>query len=132
MYRVRMFTRRHRAGVIAVAVAIAALGLGTTFSLLAWRRAEREAAASREVTKFLVELFDRTAPDEVLGTFPTTRELLDRSVQRIRTDLAGEPALQARLMYTMGDVYTKLGLYPVCRFTAAGRRAHSREGVRPQ
>ena len=112
VYRIRKFARRHRGGVAAMAVASAAVIVGAVFSTLAWRRAAREAAAAREVTEFLVKLFNVSDPGEARGNKVTAREILDKGSQRIRRELAGEPVLQGRLMSTMGTVYQSLGLYP--------------------
>jgi non-specific serine/threonine protein kinase/serine/threonine-protein kinase len=105
-YRLRKFTRRHRG-----AVAAASVVLGAIFSTIAWRRAAREAAAAREVTGFLTGLFTVSDPGEARGNKITAREILDQGSRRIRTELAGQPLLQERLMATMGSVYRSLGLY---------------------
>jgi non-specific serine/threonine protein kinase/serine/threonine-protein kinase len=111
VYRLRKFARRHRAGVAAAAIAGTAIVAGAIFSTIAWRRAAREAATSREMTNFLTGLFSVSDPGEARGNKVTAREILDQGSRRIRVDLAGEPLLQGRLMGTMGGVYRALGLY---------------------
>ncbi len=74
-------------------------------------RANREAASAREVTRFLVDLFRISDPDEGRGQEITARELLGEGADRVRTELAEQPQLQARLMEAIGVVYQKLGLY---------------------
>lgn len=115
--RVVKFVRRNRTGVAAAAVATVAILLGAAGATLgfvharqAQARAEQEAATARQVTDFLVDLFRVSDPGEALGSTITAREVLDRGADRIRGELGGQPAVQARLMRTMGDVYRNLGL----------------------
>ena len=110
-YRFRKFVRRHRGGVAAAAIAGTALVAGAVFSAISWRRAAHEAAAAREVTAFLTQLFSVSDPGEARGSVITAREILDRGSRRVRDELASQPVLQQRLMGTMGRVYQSLGLY---------------------
>jgi eukaryotic-like serine/threonine-protein kinase len=117
-YRVRKFVRRNRVVVVAAGLAITALALGAgaaTVGLLEARqaqlRAERAAVTAEQVSDFLVELFRVSDPGEALGSTITAREVLDRGADRIQSELAGQPAVQARLMAVMGEVYRQLGLY---------------------
>jgi non-specific serine/threonine protein kinase/serine/threonine-protein kinase len=117
-YRLRKFVRRHRTGVAAGAVAIAAVLLGiagTTTGMVravnAERRARMEAETARQVSGFLVGLFEVADPDQARGNTITAREILDAGSERIGRELEGQPLTQARLLGTMGTVYRKLGLY---------------------
>jgi serine/threonine protein kinase/tetratricopeptide (TPR) repeat protein len=117
-YRVRKFVRRHRTGVAAGAVALAAILLGiagTTTGMIravnAERRARMEAETARQVSGFLVGLFEVADPDQARGNTITAREILDAGSERIGRELSGQPLTQARLLGTMGTVYRKLGLY---------------------
>jgi len=74
-------------------------------------RAQAEAETARQTTRFMVDLFKVSDPSEALGNRITAREILDKGAQRIETELADQPAIQATLMDTMGTVYTSLGLY---------------------
>jgi tetratricopeptide (TPR) repeat protein len=78
-------------------------------------RAEAEARTAQETTRFLVELFKISDPSEARGNTVTAREMLDKGAGRVQTELAKEPAIQARLMDTLGTVYMGLGLYPQAR-----------------
>jgi non-specific serine/threonine protein kinase/serine/threonine-protein kinase len=116
-YRVRKLVQRHRAVALAIALAVLATfaGLaGTTVGFLRAtaeaERATREARTSREVSDFLVDLFEVSDPRESQGETVTARELLDRGAERIRDELRDEPRTQTRLMEVMGRVYTSLGL----------------------
>lgn len=78
-------------------------------------RAEAEARTAQETTRFLVDLFKLSDPSEARGNTVTAREMLDKGAMRVQTELAKEPAVQARLMDTLGTVYMGLGLYPQAR-----------------
>ena len=74
-------------------------------------RANHEATTAREIAVFLEELFAVSDPDQSFGDRITAREILDRGAARIRSELAGQPEVQAPLMNTMGNAYRSLGLY---------------------
>jgi tetratricopeptide (TPR) repeat protein len=78
-------------------------------------RAEAEARTAKETTRFLVDLFKISDPSEARGNSVTAREMLDKGAARVQSELAKEPAVQARLMDTLGTVYMGLGLYPQAR-----------------
>lgn len=123
-YRVRKLVERHRGvALMAVLVVFATVSglVGTTVGFVRARaeaeranqeaeRANQEARTARTVVDFLVELFEVADPYESRGETVTARELLDQGADRIRTELAGEPVTQARLMEVMGRVYVSLGL----------------------
>jgi serine/threonine protein kinase/tetratricopeptide (TPR) repeat protein len=124
-YRIARFTSRHRAAVVLGGVAALALVLGTTGATVglvqarraeaaaqvAQDRAEREAETARQVSDFLVDLFEVSDPGEARGSSVTAREILDRGAQRVEQELSDQPLVQARLMAVMGTVYEGLGLY---------------------
>jgi len=62
-------------------------------------------------------MFEASAPEQSKGRDISARELLQRGAARVRTELAQEPLLKARLLATIGGVYTKLGLYADARST---------------
>ena len=74
-------------------------------------RAEKEADAARQTTDFLVGLFRLADPSEARGNTVTAREMLDKAAVRVDSELNSQPAIQARLLQTLGTVYTGLGLY---------------------
>ncbi len=117
-YRLGKLVRRNRVGAVAVAVATVALALGavsTTVGMVQARASERiaqrEAETAAQVSNFLVGLFEASDPDEALGDTITARDILDSGAERIRTELADQPLLQARLMHVMGTVYRSLGRF---------------------
>lgn len=99
------------AGVAALAVFAAAMALQTRRAVRAERTAEAEAAAAKQISGFLVELFQVPDPSEGRGRAVTAGEILDEGARRIEADLAGQPLVQARLMDTIGNVYINLGLF---------------------
>ena len=118
LYSFGKFVRRNRQVVVWGAVAVLALcsgGLAATSGMLEARAAQavaaRDAARAREVSRFLVDLFEVSDPGEARGSTVTAREILDQGAERIRTELSAEPAVQGQLMVTMGEVYRNLGLY---------------------
>jgi tetratricopeptide (TPR) repeat protein len=78
-------------------------------------RAEAEARTAQETTRFLVDLFKISDPSEARGNSVTAREMLDKGAARVDRELAKEPAIQARLMDTLGSVYMGLGLFNQAR-----------------
>jgi non-specific serine/threonine protein kinase/serine/threonine-protein kinase len=117
VYRARKFMRRHRvlvAAGAAVAIALLAGVIGITTGLLRARReAQRasQAAATAEATAaFLADLFRSEDPSQALGADLSARDILERGSERLRTELADQPATRARLLETIGVVYRNLGL----------------------
>ncbi len=117
LYRFAKFVRRNRFSVAAAGVAIVAIilgGLAAAVGLLEARRAEvravREAETARQVSDFLVGLFEVSDPSESRGNTITARDILDRGALRIREELQEQPLVQARLLHTIGGVYWALGL----------------------
>lgn len=74
-------------------------------------RAQQEAETARQTAEFMIGLFEVSEPSESRGKSITAREILVKGAERIETELQGQPAIQASLMNTMGQVFTGLGLY---------------------
>ena len=114
--------RRRRRMVALVAASFAGMLITSGLAVTAWLArneaerqrviAEDEAETARQTTQFMVGLFQVSDPSEARGNTITAREILDKGVERIDSELANRPAIQATLMDTMGSVYTGLGLYP--------------------
>ncbi|MFQ5717954.1 MAG: tetratricopeptide repeat protein [Acidobacteriota bacterium] len=117
-YRMQKFVRRHT-GAVAAAGTLASLlvAFAVVMAVQAGRiaaerdRANQEAAAATRVSSFLTGLFRVSDPGEARGNSITAREILDQGADSIHKTLADQPAIQARLMDTMGEVYRNLGLY---------------------
>jgi len=115
-YRLSRFVGRHRVGVLGTAaIALLVLAFGITASAQARAiaverdRAQEEATAAREVSEFLVGVFEVSDP-MMPGASDTVRaaDLLERGAERIETDLAGQPGIQARLLGVIGRAYGNL------------------------
>jgi serine/threonine protein kinase/Tfp pilus assembly protein PilF len=117
-YRMKKYIRRHKTGVVAASLVVLAMLIGiagTTLGLLKARRAEgvarNEAQTARQISDFLVDLFEVSDPSEARGNTITAREILDAGAEKIDRELEDEPLVRGRLMNTIGEVYTSLGLY---------------------
>lgn len=115
-YRTSRFVRRHRLEVVAAGLIVGlALAFGITATAQARAlaserdRAQREAAAAREVSRFMVGVFEVADP-MTPGSADTIRasDLLARGARRVDAELAGQPALQARLLGVIGQAYGNL------------------------
>ncbi len=73
-------------------------------------RANQEAMTAREVSEFLVGLFEVSDPYGTGGGSKlTAAELLEQGALKIENELEDQPLTQARLMGTIGEVYYKIG-----------------------
>ena len=101
-----MATATRMLAVFALALAVLLFRVGQEAA-----RANREAQTAQQVSDFLVDLFEVSAPGQALGNKITAREILDQGAEKIKNELQEQPRVQARLMHTMGVVYESLGLY---------------------
>ena len=116
-YRVQRYLQRHRLAVgLASGLAVLLVGFAVTMGLQARRtalerdRANREAAAARNVSDFLTRMFTVADPSEARGNSITAREILDRASKDVETGLSKDPELQVRMMNEIATTYTNLGL----------------------
>ncbi len=124
-YRVRKYVQRNPVRLVLTAALLVSLvsfavnakvqanriAIAHNKTLEAKRVAEQEAESATRIAEFLVGLFNTPDPTKSGGDTITAREILDRGVSRIGTELDGQPLIKARLMNTMGSVYSNLGLY---------------------
>ncbi|MGI9175684.1 MAG: serine/threonine-protein kinase [Rhodothermales bacterium] len=114
-YRIRKFVARHRGGVVAavaIVLVLASVIAAYTNRLARERdRAQLEAEKATEVAAFLGGIFQSADPNDTQGDSALVRDVLDRGAARIRTELAGQPEVQASLMQVVGEVYTTLERY---------------------
>jgi tetratricopeptide (TPR) repeat protein len=76
------------------------------------RRAEAEAVKSQQVAKFLKSMLEGVGPSVSLGRDATLlQEILDKTAERVGTELNGQPDVEAELRTTLGQVYEALGQY---------------------
>ncbi len=115
-YRAQKFFGRNRVpvalGVLAV-LAIATALVGTTFGLLKAREAEQqaqiEASTAIRVSAFLEELLREGNPEQATGQAMSVNELVALGSEKIRAQLADEPAVRSRLLYTIASAHLALG-----------------------
>ncbi len=107
--------RRRRQLAAAVFALLAIFGIGMTVQFFRaereTRRAEASAASAREVSDFLVGLFEQASPLVTQGEDVTVSELLQRGADSITEELDEQPAVRARMMHTLGTVYYHLGRF---------------------
>ena len=127
-YRLRKFVRRHRFAVattLGIFLATLLGLLGTGFGLVQARqaearalaqaeraisaeaRAQQEARVAKEVTDFLVQLFQ--VPVEERSGGQEMHELLSHGAMRIRRERIDQPLVQVRSMAALGAIYQRLG-----------------------
>jgi serine/threonine protein kinase len=115
-YYAQRFTRRHALGVSAATAFIAMLTAGLIFMSVQNKRiaeqrdvATREKQTSEAVANFMVNVFAAADPFTVQDKQVTATELLDKSADNIRNDLAQQPIVKARLLEAIGRSYTRQG-----------------------
>jgi serine/threonine protein kinase len=109
-YRARKYVRRHR---LAVSVAGAAAVLLIGFAIaqaVQLRRITRERDRADRISAFMTGMFKVSDPSEARGNSVTAREILDKAAKEIDTGLSNDPELQAKMMFTMANTYSGLGL----------------------
>ena len=115
IYQMRKFAHRNRilvgaavAAIVLLAVFAATMAVQTQRIRREAERANREATTAREVSEFLIGLFDRSDPTLAKGEELTAREVLDSGAERIEA-LEDQPQTQAAFMESMGRVFIVLG-----------------------
>ncbi|MGL4543223.1 MAG: tetratricopeptide repeat protein [Polymorphobacter sp.] len=77
--------------------------------------AESESAAARAAADYLVGTFELANPATENPRTITALTILGRSAERARTELAGQPLIQIRLLDTVARAYNNLGLFDEAR-----------------
>lgn len=117
IYRSQKFIHRHTAGfTTAIAFLLLVIGYGFTIT---WQthqtqqalvQANNEAAKARQVSDFLMGMFEAGDPAETLGDTVTARVLLDKGIKQAEM-LDSQPEVQAEMLHVIGKVYSSLGEY---------------------
>ena len=117
MYQLQKLVRRNKMPVaFASLLVVTLIGFDIAMSILftraetARRGAEIARSESEEVTTFMVDLLAAVEPDEKERDV-TVREVLDEGSRSMDGRFEEQPAVRGRLLHTMGDVYTALGLF---------------------
>jgi tetratricopeptide (TPR) repeat protein/predicted Ser/Thr protein kinase len=121
-YRTHKLLRRRWQAAVAAAVFVAVIGVFTVQlaadrdrALIAEQqaiaerdRATQAAEVARQISLFLVSVFDGANPDAGGGEIPTAR-LVDQALLRIDDELAGQAGVQTELIATLAGVQATLG-----------------------
>ncbi|MEO8673105.1 MAG: tetratricopeptide repeat protein [Tahibacter sp.] len=116
-YRSSKFIRRHP-----IAIGLGLLGLALILAAT-WRTArerdralraeataQQESTAARNVSDYLVSLFEAADPDQNGKRQLSPRELVDMGKNQLNGRFGDDPAQRGRLLLSLGRVYRKLGL----------------------
>jgi len=117
LYQVRKFAGRNRVWVGAASIVLLALIGAVAVSSTMYVRAEREAgraraaaAKSEQVAVLLESMLAGVGPSVALGRDTTMlREILDAAADRIGSDLADQPEVEAELRRVLATTYRDLG-----------------------
>ncbi len=110
-YHARKFAARHK-----LALGLAGmLAVGVLATALTWRH-QRDAVIherdkSRQVTAFLIELFDQADPYLNLGKPPNVNDIIRLGAERLTPAEVADPDLRAELALTLSRVMHRLGAY---------------------
>jgi serine/threonine protein kinase/tetratricopeptide (TPR) repeat protein len=108
-YRVRKFVRRNRVAVVAGSMVVVALLIGIIGTTIGLVRARRQAESAQRVSDFVVNMYQDLNPRVMRSHGSTPEEIFGRAIERIEVELADEPLVQARLLWTLGDAYSVFG-----------------------
>ncbi len=108
-YRMQRYARRHWLGVLASSAVVVALVGGAALALWQARIAQQESLRAEAVSAFLSSVFESATPEGAAGGDITAKSLLERGEQRIERELAGQPAVRARLYATLGKAWFYIG-----------------------
>ncbi len=116
-YRTSKFVQRHFLGVAAAIIILILLlsGIIATsrqahIASLERDRAQLEAEKAERVISFLQNMLSSPDPYE-FGQDVTVVEVIDEAVQRLESDFADTPDVEAMIRRTIGRTYQNLGLY---------------------
>jgi len=123
LYEFQKTVRRHKVGFAAAGAIVLVLAAGvvvSTWQAVRATRAEREQArlrqlaetkekTSEQVSQFLKDMLKGVGPSVALGRkTEMLREILDRTAERIGTDLKEQPEVEAELRFIIGNTYFEL------------------------
>ncbi len=110
--RARRFAQLRAGAIIGLGV-LAVLAAGAAYKAnVESGRAQVQATTAQRTTDFMVALFADANPDQNQGEKLTVREVLDRGIAQIDTELKSENDVRANLLRAMGRAYTGIGSYP--------------------
>jgi tetratricopeptide (TPR) repeat protein/tRNA A-37 threonylcarbamoyl transferase component Bud32 len=111
IYQFRTFVKRNKMLVTGVAAVFAALVLGIIGTTTGLIRARTEANTYTAVSGFFEQSFASLEAREGIGPNAPVRNLLDDAAAEIDSEWSGQPEVQARLRWSIGNGYKALTLY---------------------
>jgi non-specific serine/threonine protein kinase/serine/threonine-protein kinase len=108
LYRIGKYVRRNRLGVISATLVIVAMLTAIIGTGIGLQQARREAETARKVSHFLESIILDLDPFSLRGQTSDPREILDRGLARIDSELSNEPLERARLLTAFGVAYNGL------------------------
>ncbi|MBI5169137.1 MAG: serine/threonine protein kinase [Candidatus Eisenbacteria bacterium] len=109
-YQLRKLVARHKPIVAAAGLALLAIVVSAIVSTAMFVRARSEAAKARQVSAFLGEMLEGAGPSVARGRDTALlREILDRTAERVRTELKGQPEVAAGIEHVLGQTYLQIG-----------------------
>jgi tetratricopeptide (TPR) repeat protein len=130
LYRFQKLVRRNKvafAASAAIAIVLMVCVVVSTWQAIRATRAEREqsrlreaaqteANKSQQVARFLKDMLQGVGPAKARGRDTAMlRQILDETAKRVGTYLTNQPAVEAELRNTLGEVYFALGAYGQAR-----------------
>lgn len=114
-YHAGIFLRRHRYGVAAAGIVLAAsIVLGSLhLGRITHERnlARTEAAKAQQISDLLVSMLESADPAQARGEEISVREVLEQASGRMETQLADQPDVLSRMQAIIGTVFTHIGQY---------------------
>jgi tetratricopeptide (TPR) repeat protein len=117
-YRLNKFIRRHRAGVVAGILVVAALIAGITGAMMGLVRArkaesiaQKEAAKASAINNFLLETLGSANPVEGKSREVTVLEALKSATDKIDQAFPNQPVVEGEVRSIIGVTYLRLGRY---------------------
>ena len=110
-YRAGRFVRRHRVGVAAAALALAAVLGGAAVAVWQAAVAARERDRAVATTALFLDALGDVDPERAGARALSAEDLLDRTAERLRTGLRRDPQTRAAAEAAIGKVYGSLGVF---------------------
>jgi serine/threonine protein kinase len=99
-------------GLIVVSASLAGERRSRLEAQAARLKAEAAASKSQQVTEFLEDMLNGVEPSVALGRDTTMlREILNRTAERVGTEMTNQPAVEAELLGLLGTLYQEIGHY---------------------
>jgi serine/threonine-protein kinase len=110
-YRTGKFVKRHAKSLTAAAAIVLLAAAFVVQNILHARGLAVERDRAQASLNFLVKIFEVSDPDKAKKGNITALDLLNRAAEGLESDLKTQPATRATLLFTIGDVYDRLGVH---------------------